>query len=96
MHLETLEGDIVICSGKQEQVKALAEQLYEWVGVSGTAYCDIDTHKIEDFAINDLLPYQDTPITEAMRQLADVAAPHFAGVDADAYVRALRGEDSEE
>lgn len=95
VHLETLDGKVVVCGGTQQQVKTLAEHLYTWVGLNGRARCDVETLAIYDFDIDDILPYADFSITSAMRELEALAAPHFAGVDAAGYVQALR-DDMEE
>jgi hypothetical protein len=95
-HLETLQGQMVICKGTQSQVKQLAERLYSFVGVIGTACCNVDTLDIDEFEIKDVLPYEDTPIVEAVRMLGEVAAPYFDSINADEYVRAIRGDDPED
>jgi hypothetical protein len=94
-HLDTLHGQRVICKGTYNQIKMPAERLYtEVVGVKGRARCDVDTLAIDEFEIDEVLPYEDTSITAAIRELGTSVAPHFDDVNADAYVYALR-EDSE-
>jgi hypothetical protein len=87
---------MVICTGTQSQIKQLAERLYTLVGVTGTARCDVDTLEIDDFEITDILPYDEAPIVEAMRDLGEIAAPLFDTVDAAEYVRSMREDDSED
>lgn len=96
VHIETLQGQVVICKGTQEQVKQLAGRLYTNVGIVGSARCDVETLEYDDVEIKEILPYDDSSITDAVRELGQLAASSFADVDADEYVRALRGEESEE
>lgn len=96
VHIETLEGQIIICKGSQEQVKQLAGRLYANVGIEGSARCDVETLEIEDVEIKEILPYEDTPISDAVRELGQLAAPYFDNIDTDQYVKALRGEEAEE
>lgn len=96
VHVETLDRQqIIICKGDLSQIKTLASRLYTVVGLSGTARCDVDTLAISDFEITEILPYEETSIEDALSDLAALAAPYFEGVDADAYVRSLRDDDSE-
>lgn len=96
VHIETFDGQIVICRGSQEQVKHLAGRLYANVGIVGAARCDVETLEIEDVEITEILPYEDTLISDAVRELGLLAAPYFDDVDADQYVKALRGDEAEE
>lgn len=96
-HLDTLQGQRVICKGTQDQIKVLAERLYtQVVGVKGRARCDVDTLVIDEFEIEEVLPYEDTSITAAIRELGKAVAPHFDDVNADAYVYALREDSAED
>ncbi len=95
VHLQALDGSEVICAGTQEIVKQLAERLYMWVGVSGTARWDVETLKISDFRITEILPYEDTPITEAIDALAAIAGPYFDEVDVNEFVHDIRGDTEE-
>lgn len=95
VHIETLQGEMVICKGTQTQVKQLAGRLYSIVGVTGTGRCDVDTLEIVDFEIAEILPYEDTPIKEAIQELAQLAAPYFADVDAAEFVRSIRDDNAE-
>lgn len=90
-HLDTIQGKRVVCKGTRDQIKMLAERLYtEIVGVKGKARCDVDTLEIDEFEIEEILPYEGTSITEAIRELGMAITPHFDDVDADAYVHTLR------
>lgn len=95
-HIETIQGTMVICRGSLAQVKQLAERLYTNVGIVGNARCDVETLEIEDVEITEILPYEEVPIADAINELAKLAGYHFAGIDADEYVKALREGESEE
>lgn len=95
VHLETLQGQIVVCSGTQTQVKQLAERLYELVGITGTARSDVVTLELNDFEIHEILPFEATSIVGAVGELEAIAAPHFDGIDVNEYVRSLREDVSE-
>lgn len=95
VHIETIQGQRIVCAGSRAQVKQLAERLYDMVGIVGTARVDAATDGIIEFVIDDILPYTAIPIDAAMRELRDATGQGFDGVDADAYVRALREDVSE-
>ena len=95
VHIETLQGDIVICSGNQEQIKLLAGRLYNNVGIVGIARCNVETLEISEFEIEEVLVYEETPITSAFAQIAEVAGHYFDHIDAADYVRILRSDELE-
>lgn len=95
VHLQTFDGSEVICSGSHDLVKQLAGRLYSWVGVKGHARWDVDTLKVSDFRISEILPYEDTPITDAIDELAAAVSPHFDGIDVNAFMSEARGDTEE-
>lgn len=94
-HIKTLQGQTVRCWGDEKQIKQLANRLYDRVGVKGSGVVEIETLRIRDFTIKDILNYRATSIPEALQKLADVAGRHFENVNVEEYMHALRGDDAE-
>jgi len=90
VHIETLQGVKLVCFGTQSQVKELAERLYDVVGIIGTARSTATELEISDFEIQEILPYRSTSIVEAMRELAEAAAPLFDDLDVNEFVNSQR------
>lgn len=96
VHIETLQGQIVVCAGDQDQVKKLAEQLYEMVGIVGRANYNVTSSELTNFTIHEVLPYVATSFTTALRELGEAAAPYFGDIDVDTFVHSIRADGTED
>lgn len=94
VRLETINGQSISCEGDIETIKKLGEKLYSRVGVSGTAYWNQKSLEIRHFRIKDILPYQDTPIDEAFKELAVLAGSYYNSIDdVEEYLKKLRSDE---
>lgn len=95
--VEILSGETITCIMTEKIARRLAHKLYDFVGLSGTAYWNATTLALERFEVDSITEYEDTPIDEAVQSLADVAAPYFTDIDdVDRYVAALRSDTFED
>jgi hypothetical protein len=93
--LRVAEKVTVHCDVSEEVAKELGHRLYTWVGVGGRAKWSPYDHSIESFRVERVLPYVDTPITDAVTKLGALIGEYWTGVDALAWVATFRrGEDS--
>ncbi len=60
------------CDVSEEMAKKLAQRLYTWVGVAGQAKWNIDDDSIAAFQIESLTSYEDTPLSDAIQELAKI------------------------
>ena len=74
-------------------VRKIGTRLYTWVGLRGIAKIDTGSLEIIKFEIKELLSYEDKPIDEAFKDLADLLGNRFDAIeDVDSYVSNLRQE----
>lgn len=79
-------------------LRSFEERIGQEVGVEGecTFRQTGDGWQELSFVADTLLTYKDVGPAEAFRRLADAAAGRWAGVDADAYVLSLRGDEPQQ
>ena len=81
------------CDVSEEMAIKLAPRLYTWVGVVGRATWNTDDHSIEAFEIEALTPFEDTPLSEAVKELSKVTGKSWKEEkDVIGAVKRLRGK----
>lgn len=94
-HLSLLDGSKIVCRGTRTQVKELANRLYEVVGIIASGRYNTETNEFFQLRIDEILPYQETPIDTAIAQLAELAEPAYRDVDVDAFLAEIRASEDE-
>ena len=90
-------GRLISCAVSLEIAKELGERLYAWVGLRGEGKWASKDLTLNDFAVEAIASYQDTPISEAMAELSTMLGRYFAEVeDVEQYVSELRGHYGQE
>jgi hypothetical protein len=75
----------------------LGERIYTRVGVYGTATWDVNTSNLLDFSIEELTPYQATPLQDAIQSFAALTHEFYEAVpDIDAMIDEARGRNDDE
>lgn len=78
----------------EAMAKSLAPRLYTWVGLEGIARWSSTTSELVDFRVERVLPFEDTPIGEAIAQLADLTSSHFDDIDdVEKYIDGIRNDE---
>lgn len=73
--------------------KRLAPKLYTRVGVEGTAQYDPHDWSIQSVTIDNILPYEDIPFSQALEELYKASPSAWSDIDnVDAYLRDLRSQ----
>lgn len=91
--IELPNGESVFCDIEYELAKELGQRLYSWVGLYGTAKWDSKDLSLKDFSIDRITEYEDTPLTEAVAKLSEVAGQYFEDIDdVEGYISALRSD----
>jgi hypothetical protein len=91
--LQTFDGQVIFCKVPKDIALKLGEKLYRAVGLRGIAQWDAGTSSLEDFHVTHITAFEDRPIAEAMKDIAEIARRYYDDVtDADEYVSSIRGE----
>jgi len=94
--IELPNGESVYCEIEYELAKELGQRLYSWAGFYGTAKWDPKDLSVQDFSIDKITEYEDTPLTEAVAKLSEIAGKYFEDVDdVEGYISALRSDRGE-
>ncbi len=64
--------NLLYCDTSEEMAIKLAHRLYTWVGVMGQAKWNIDDYSIETFQIESLTSFEDTPLSDAIKELSKI------------------------
>lgn len=81
VRLELLNREKITIHTDEDNAKKLAHKLYTVVGLSGKAEWDINTYDLLDFKLYDIITYEETPITDALTQLSNLAGKYWSDVD---------------
>ena len=87
---QTTNKPIIQCDTDKKTIKELGCRLYERVGVAGLAERRISDMHIEKFTIKRVLPYKETPITEALAAISPMLSPHWKDMNDDEIVKEIR------
>ena len=91
--LSLLKTPSLHCDVSEEMAIKLAPRLYTWVGVVGRATWNADDHSLEAFEIEDLTPFKDTPLPEAVKELSKVTEKSWKEEkDVIGAIKRLRGK----
>ena len=94
VEIETVDGRTLFCDAPLDITKTLGTRLYQIVGLIGVAEWDIELNNIEQFSIKDVTDYEQVPIKEAMRKLAEVTRTYYMDInDVEQHISNLRGSD---
>lgn len=86
-----LNGKTLFCETKQDIAESLGSKLYKTVGLTGKAFWDSSLN-IEDFTIQEVIPYEDKSFGEAIRILSESASSYYDDVaDVDRFISEMRG-----
>jgi hypothetical protein len=91
IYLATDDGCKRTVSASMEQVKRLADRLFEVVALEVTCLLDLSTMAHVDFELSEVLPFRPSSLTELVDDMERLDAGRFDGVDLDAYCAAMRG-----
>jgi hypothetical protein len=90
------DGRVIFCPATAEIARALGSRLYEHVQVSGRGIWEIDTLDLVAFEIRELLPYEETTISQAFAELRQSVGSLFDDIeDPSEWVRQLRNEEDD-
>lgn len=94
--LDVVSGETISVQLKMELARQLAPRLYTWIGLHGVGTWNAKTDALESFVADDIAPYQDTTIVDAMAALARVSSQVYETFeDVNGYIRTLRGDEDE-
>ena len=94
--VELVNGQTIYCDSGIDIARQLGSKLYSVVGLVGLAHWDAESLKMEQFAIKGLTAYEESPLTDAMNELAKIAGAYYSDInDVDKYIAGLRGSESE-
>jgi hypothetical protein len=89
--IETMAGETLSCGVSLEMARALGSRLYAWATFSGLAVWQTDDGTLAAVRLHSCtLSSPQTP-EQTMQELRRLVGRYFDGIDADAYVAALRG-----
>jgi hypothetical protein len=95
--IELPDGQSVFCEIGYELARQLGQRLYSWVGLWGTAKWRSNDLSLQEFRVEQVTQYEDTPLTQAMASLSEAAGEYFEGIeDVQRYVSELRGASEED
>lgn len=93
----TGHGPLTCQVKSMELARAMAERLYEMVGVRGTGKWEATTLGLKEFRVEELTAYRQTTISNAIESLREVAGKYYEEIeDVNAFVADLRGRGPEE
>src|SRR5690348_6087398 len=76
--IRLLEGTTVICPvSSLSLVRQLAQRLNERIGVRGIAQWDIRDMPLQEFCIEELLPYRATSVRDAFNNLRQLVGKYY-------------------
>jgi len=93
VRIELGRGELT-CYASEALVQSLGASLYDWVVLTGEATWENETYGLLSFRIHSFAPMLNSTASQSFAKLAEVAAVHFQGVDADEFIRQARGEAS--
>jgi hypothetical protein len=88
-------GQLLSIDMTEELCKELAPRLYEDVAIEGEAFWRQRDRQIVAFRATRIADYRPGSLDEGFREMAGAAHGRWDDVDAEEYVRLLRGEDEE-
>ena len=91
--IERADKGYINCSCTEEEARKLAEKLYSMVAVRVDAKFNLQTKKIQECSIKEVLPFENVGIAEAMKKLREAIGNDYDDIDdVDEYVRKMREE----
>ena len=91
IHLRLTGSDEkLICKVTEDQARSLASRLYTEIGVSGMAKRNIQTMKITDFTVEDILPYDTSDYEETVKDLTEAFSKIKTDMTPEEYFMRLR------
>lgn len=91
VQFRTIDGHLVYCDITKELAREIGAKLYMRVGLRGQASWNARTLKIESFVAEEIILYQNTPISKAFDELRTAVGDVFDTVsDVDECARQLR------
>jgi hypothetical protein len=92
--VEMVNGRVIYCDAPIEMARQLGGKLYNIVGLWGLAQWNAKSFDVEKFTIRGVTLYEETPIEEAMKQLAKVAGKYYSNViNVDKYISDIRNSE---
>ena len=96
VEIQTTQGKFK-CYMSEEQARSLAPRLFERVGLRGTVFWDSRTWNVKKMEVEEILPYRETSIAEAFRDLASEFGEFFDDMDnPNEWIEEQRRSDSDE
>lgn len=94
-YMRFLDGTKFSCRVQDVELShQMAQHLYQIIGVRGVAHWDIRNMLLHDFRIEELMPYTQTPLTEAMNGLQSVIGEYYEEIeDVRSYIANQRDND---
>ena len=94
--LRLLDGQVITCNitrrNNFEAARQLGARLYRSVGVRGQADWDVSDMSLQYFLVEDVVPYTESSLEQALTSLYDLAGSAFREIDdIDAFVSDIRG-----
>lgn len=89
-------GKVLTVRVTRDMVLDLGRRFLQPIGIEGEAVWDPASWEILDFTASRIIDYQGGSPAEAFKELAEAAGDRWDGVDAEQYVREVRGEDDRE
>lgn len=74
IHLKVNEDYVIIFDATEKEAKDLAARLYDFIGVRGSAKWEIETSKIVEFKLLNILEYNPTSIKGAFNSLKNITS----------------------
>lgn len=85
------DGAIIYVEVNQVVAKELAHRLYETVGIKGLATWRKEDFTVEDFKIDEVLPFNDTQNADAVHDLKDTVGKYWDDInDPESFLQELR------
>lgn len=94
-YIRFLDGTKLSCRVKDTQLAhEMAEHLYQTIGVRGVAHWDIRNMLLHDFRIEELLPYTQTSLSDAMTGLRERIGKYYDDMeDVSTYIANQRNDE---
>lgn len=90
--LKLLNGEAISCFVSEKLAKRIGNRLYEVIGLAGEAKWDADDYSLLHFRAQDIAPYEESSLTQAIKELRDAGSSAWQEVkDVDAFIDELRG-----
>ena len=93
--IETVSGDTLTCSVSLEIAREMGERLYEFAEFSGIASWNPKEWKVQEFRVQSFKVSSTKTPEQAINELRVLVGRYFEGVDAEAYVSSIRGEEED-